>query len=367
MIYQSTALHFDKQSCHIYVGENLLSQPDVLIPHITGHQVMIVTQDTIAEHYLKPLQALLSDYQCDVITLPQGEQYKTIEQWLKILDALIAHNHERSTTLIALGGGMIGDITGFAAACYQRGTNFIQIPTSLVAQVDAAIGGKTAVNHATGKNKMGVIYQPSCVISDVNFLKTLPEREFIAGLAEVIKYGLVCDATFFVWLEKNMSALLAKENKTLQHAIATCAALKAQVVQQDEKDLGLRHILNLGHTFGHALETANEYQVILHGEAVAIGIALATKLSAELGWLTSKDVTRILQLLAQANLVKTVFDFPSAADFIRTMRQDKKIHAGKLNLILLKSIGVAVKTSQVSEAQLMSFLENEKKRGVISE
>jgi 3-dehydroquinate synthase len=232
--------------------------------------------------------------------------------------------------------------------------NYIQIPTTLIAQVDAAIGGKTAVNHTNGKNMIGAFYQPRCVITDVDVLKTLPEREYIAGLAEVIKYGLIRDPQFFSWLEKNISALLAKDNTALLYAVHLCSKMKAEIVSQDERDQGIRNLLNLGHTFGHALETANDYQDLLHGEAVAIGITMAAKLSVELGWLSAEELERILNVLHLSGLIKNI-DLPAASDFIQLMRRDKKIQAGKLNLILLKGIGHAVKTSDVSEAQLMDF------------
>jgi 3-dehydroquinate synthase len=355
VIHTTTTLDLANQSCPIYLGTNIYAATKLLRAHIVGHQVMVVTQEKIAEWYLDSLRKALAEYQCDIIFLPEGEQYKTLLQWQKIMDYLLEKNHERATTLIALGGGVVGDITGFAAACYQRGVNYIQIPTTLIAQVDAAIGGKTGVNHASGKNMIGAFHQPQCVITDITVLDTLPQREYIAGLAEIIKYGLIADAKFFAWLEQHIAALLARDKNVLLQAIHTCIHHKVAIVKQDAHDIGIRNILNFGHTFGHALETIGSYESLLHGEAVAIGMLLAAKLSARLNWITVTDSERIEQLLCAAGLLQTL-EFPPAADFLRLMRQDKKVLGGKLNLILLKTIGQAFKTS-VTEQEIGLVLE----------
>jgi len=325
----------------IHIGHNILSDPDILLPFIQSKQVLIVTQQTIAQWYLKELQAILTGHQCDVIFLAEGEQYKNIEEWQKIISALVANKHERDTTLIALGGGMVGDMTGFAAACYQRGVNYIQIPTTLIGQVDSAIGGKTGINHPLGKNLIGAFYHPQCIIADVNTLTTLSDREFSAGLAEVVKYGLICDADFFGWLEKNIVSILAKDKNALLHIVRHCSAIKTKFVALDEKDHGERRLLNFGHTFGHALETLHGYQAILHGEAVAIGMIMAAQWSEKLGFISAADVLRIRNLLDECRIK---MDLPSIpyADLIEQMHRDKKVKNGELTLVLLEKIGKAV-------------------------
>lgn len=349
-------VNLTQNSYPIYVGQDLISQAELLKSHIHGHQVLIVTQENIAKHYLSFLQTNLCKFQCDTFFLPEGEQYKSIPEWQKIFDALIQNKHERSTSLIALGGGMVGDMTGFAAACYQRGVNYIQIPTSLMAQVDSAIGGKTAVNHALGKNMLGAFYQPQCVISDVNVLKTLSQREFVSGLAEVIKYALIRDANFYVWLENNVDSILQRESEALLHVVSSSAAIKAEIVELDEKDHALRNLLNFGHTFGHALESALNYHNILHGEAVAYGIVVASRLSAALNLISFEDVDRIVDLLNRFGLLQTKFDFPDISYLIELMKSDKKVSNKKINYIVLNKIGEAVRIADVSEEQLIKIV-----------
>jgi 3-dehydroquinate synthase len=355
-MYQVIDVDLGAQSYPIYIGQNCYVERDILARHIHGRQVMIVTQEKIAQHYLPALQKALVDYHCDVCYVPDGEAHKNLQEWQNIIDALLHSDHERSTTIIALGGGMIGDLAGFAAACYLRGVKYLQIPTTLIAQVDAAIGGKTAVNHVLGKNLVGIFYQPQCVIADINTLMTLSQRDYVSGLAEVIKYALICDARFFVWLEENMPALLARESSALLYAIDTSARIKARIVEQDEKEQGLRSLLNLGHTFGHALETAATYSDIRHGEAVGVGLLIATQLSADLGWLAVVDAERVKNLLAAAGFKRQLFPLPEASEWLRLMRHDKKTQDGKLNLILLKKIGEAVMTSEVREEQVKQVL-----------
>lgn len=325
---------------NIQIGEKLFSNSSIFQPYLAHKQVLIVTQQNIAGIYLKKFLEILSDYQVDVVYLPQGEQNKTTESWEKILSTLIENKHERTTTLIALGGGMIGDITGFAAACYQRGVDYIQIPTSLIAQVDSAIGGKTGVNHPLGKNLIGAFYHPKCILIDIDMLTTLPDREFYSGLAEVVKYGLVADRDFFEWVENNISLIVEKNKKALLKMIKQCIEIKLKFVEQDEKDQGQRRLLNFGHTFGHALENYFVYKNILHGEAVALGMLLAAKVSAQLGWIKQEDIERIQDLLIRCK-INMDFHLPPMPELIKNMQRDKKITDRKLNLILLRAIGNA--------------------------
>lgn len=357
MLYRTILLSL-AASCPIYIGQQIFSDKKILAAHIHGKQILIVTQKRIADYYLPALQLALQDFHCDVIFLPEGEQHKNLSAWQKILDELARQQHERSTTLIALGGGIVGDITGFAAACYQRGVNYLQIATTLIAQVDSAIGGKTAVNHALGKNRIGVFHQPQCVISDISLLQTLSQREYKAGLAEVIKYALIQDAEFFVWLENNMNALLARDSHALLHAIAVSTAIKTQIVMQDEFDRGVRCLLNFGHTFGHALEAANAYQGILHGEAVLHGMAIAVDLSAKFNGLDAVSAERIMRLLTMIDLEDSFVEFPDSLELIRWMKHDKKVTNGKINLILLREIGNAEKTDEITEAQIKTIYQN---------
>jgi 3-dehydroquinate synthase len=289
------------------------------------------------------------------VILPDGEQYKTWATLNLIFDALLGSHCERGTTLIALGGGVIGDMGGFAAACYQRGMPFIQVPTTLLAQVDSSVGGKTAINHPLGKNMIGAFYQPRLVLADLDTLDTLPDRELAAGLAEVIKYGLIRDPEFFVWLEKNLDALTARDKTALAHAVARSCANKAAVVAADEREAGERALLNLGHTFGHAIETGLGYGEWLHGEAVAAGTLIAAELSARLGWLTAADVGRIERLFIRAGLPVSAPQL-GAERYLELMRHDKKVEDGKLRLVLLERIGRAVVTDSASQGDMTAAI-----------
>jgi 3-dehydroquinate synthase len=357
MSFQIIPVQLSQNSYPIYVGENILRDRNLLSSHIHGHQVLIVTQENIANYYLPTLQHTLADFQCHTHFLPEGEQAKSLNEWQKILETLLQQGHERNTTLIALGGGAVGDVTGFAAACYQRGVNYLQIPTTLLAQADSAVGGKTAINHPLGKNMIGAFYQPQCVISDVSLLSTLPKREIASGMAEVIKHSLIGDADFFVWLEKNISSLLTGDVTLLLKSVAHSAQMKATIISQDEREQGIRSLLNLGHTFGHAFETAGAFQGLLHGEAVALGMVMAAELSCRLGWISDKDKKRIKQLLCQCELLRTTLQYPSASEILKLMKRDKKVKAGKLNLILLKKIGEAVKESNMPEEMIVSVID----------
>jgi 3-dehydroquinate synthase len=355
--HETISLQLPERVCRIHVGNHILASTSLLKQAILGHQVMIVTQPAIASHYLPLLiDTLEKDYQCDSLLILDGDQQKNIAQWQAILSTLIHKKHERSTTLIALGGGVVGDLTGFAAACYLRGVNYIQIPTTLMAQVDSAIGGKTAINVAEGKNLIGAFHQPVCVISDIDVLKTLPLREYLSGMAEAIKYSLILDGNFFDWIENHTDELLARQPEALLHLVARCSRLKSEVVMADEKEQGLRSLLNFGHTFGHALEVAGNFNTWLHGEAVAVGMRLAAEISCELNWLSQLDLQRIKALFAKLNLTTSLDNLPQPTKLVELMQTDKKIVAGKLNLILLTAIGNAVKTDSLSTSRLITLL-----------
>ena len=326
----------------ILIGNGLL-QDERSYPVKRGDRVMIVTNPTVAQFYLDTVTFALKKRGCEVdhVLLPDGEKYKTLESLNLIFTALLQGNHGRDTIIIALGGGVIGDVAGFAAASYQRGVRLIQIPTTLLSQVDSSVGGKTAVNHELGKNMIGAFYQPSMVIMDTHTLGTLPKREVNAGLAEVIKYGAILDYEFFEWLEAHIDELVALNNESLQHCIARCCQIKADVVARDETEKGDRALLNLGHTFGHAIETHLGYGNWLHGEAVSTGMMMAASLSEQLGDISVADVSRLEKLLARANLPTLSPDSMQPEDYLPHMMRDKKVLAGKLRLVLLKSLGQA--------------------------
>ncbi|KOR28667.1 3-dehydroquinate synthase, partial [Achromatium sp. WMS3] len=295
-------LELGKRSYPIYIGNGIINDSTLIQPHLVSNQVVIVTNDTIAPIYLQQVQDALANYNVHTVILPDGESHKNLATWSQIIDALLTYKATRHCTLIALGGGVIGDMTGFAAACYQRGIAFLQIPTTLLAQVDASVGGKTGINHPLGKNMIGAFYQPRCVIIDTNTLNTLPKREFIAGISEIIKYGLIRDQEFFAWLESSLPEILDKDPKIIARTIELSCQNKADIVAADEQETGQRALLNLGHTFGHAIETNLGYGKWLHGEAVAVGISMAAELSARLGWLTITERDRIIKLITQAEL-----------------------------------------------------------------
>lgn len=346
------------RSYPIYIGENLLTQSDLLTQHIKSKQVVIVTNATIAPLYLEIVLKKLTVYQVETVILPDGEQYKTLEYVETIFTALLEKKFSRNATLCALGGGVIGDMGGFAAACYQRGIPFIQIPTTLLAQVDSSVGGKTGVNHALGKNMIGAFYQPQAVIADTTVLDTLDDRQFSAGLAEVIKYGLIADAKFFSWLELNVKQLLARDKEALAYAIEKSCATKAKIVAEDEFESGVRATLNLGHTFGHAIETGAGYGEYLHGEAVAIGTCQAADLSKRLGWLNDEDVARIIKIFERVNLPVTPPKTMNAERYIELMSVDKKNIDGAIRVIGLEKIGRASLPFNVKREVLEQTLNN---------
>ncbi|WP_421199312.1 3-dehydroquinate synthase [Aeromonas enteropelogenes] len=347
-----------ERSYPIEIAAGLLQRPEVLASAIKGKRVMIVTNTVVAPLYLERVSALLSDFQVEHLILPDGEAYKNLVTFEQIMSALLETNHGRDTTLIALGGGVIGDVVGFAAASYQRGIPFIQIPTTLLSQVDSSVGGKTAVNHPLGKNMIGAFYQPRQVIIDTECLSTLPAREFAAGMAEVIKYGIIWDADFFSWLEQNMTRLQRLDPAALSYAIKRCCEIKADVVGQDETEQGVRALLNLGHTFGHAIEAEQGYGNWLHGEAVAAGTMLAADTALARGEMTESQVACVRALLLAANLpIKAPAEMDFAA-FIRHMRRDKKVLEGKLRLVLPVGIGHAQVVADVSDAELLAVIES---------
>ncbi len=354
---QTLKLDLGARSYPIYIGGGLLNRGDLLAQHISGKQVLVVSNVTVAPLYLDQTLAALKGFNCHTLVLPDGEQYKTLDTLNLIFDELLRKRCDRRVTLIALGGGVIGDLTGFAAAVYQRGVPYIQLPTTLLAQVDSSVGGKTGVNHALGKNMIGAFYQPNCVIADTDTLRTLPERELSAGLAEVIKYGLVCDREFFDWLEANLDSLLARDAQALAWAISRSCRNKAEIVAQDERESGVRALLNFGHTFGHAIETGMGYGVWLHGEAVAAGMCLAADLSHRLGWTPPGDLQRIVRLIARARLPVASPKQLGAERFLELMAVDKKVTNGAVRLILLKGIGQAVISADFDPQLLHATLE----------
>jgi 3-dehydroquinate synthase len=354
---QTLTVDLGDRSYPIHIGAGLLAQADLILPHLAQKRVMVVTNTTVAPLYLGQLTATLEAAGVTVaqVVLPDGEAYKNWETLNLIFDALLTDRAERKTTLIALGGGVIGDMTGFAAASYQRGVPFIQVPTTLLSQVDSSVGGKTGINHPLGKNMIGAFYQPKLVLADSDTLKTLPPRELSAGLAEVIKYGLIRDAEFLAWLEANMDRLRALDPAAITHAIHRSCEIKAQVVGQDEREGGIRAILNLGHTFGHAIETGMGYGTWLHGEAVAAGMVMAAETSRRLGWLTEADVARTRALIRAAGLPDVAPDL-GIDTWLDYMGHDKKVEGGKMRFVLLKKLGEAVITGDVPADVLAGVL-----------
>lgn len=345
-----------ERSYPIFIAPGLLSQANYLTDHIRGRQVCIVTNTTVAPLYLNKVKALLSGYTVSVVELPDGEQHKHTETLNKIYDRLLEDRHNRTTTLIALGGGVIGDMTGYAAASYQRGVDFIQIPTTLLSQVDSSVGGKTGVNHPLGKNMIGAFHQPNAVIIDTEVLLTLPARELSAGIAEVIKYGLIADEPFFDWLEQHMAELCRGDLSVLAEAIYRSCQNKATVVARDEFEGGVRAILNLGHTFGHAIETSQGYGNWLHGEAVAAGMLMAAQMSLLQGWLNKEQVDRVKAILEAASLPVSPPAGMTGAEFMALMSVDKKVLDGQLRLVLLKSLGEAIVTESFTQGSLAQVL-----------
>lgn len=342
-----------ERSYPIYIGQSLMSDGETLSRYLLKKRILIVTNETVAPLYLKQIQDTMASFgEVTNVILPDGEQFKDLTHLDSIFTALLQRNYGRDSVLVALGGGVIGDMTGFAAACYQRGVDFIQIPTTLLSQVDSSVGGKTAVNHPLGKNMIGAFYQPQIVIIDTECLQTLPAREFAAGMAEVIKYGIMWDAEFFQWLENNVQALKSLDTQALVYAISRCCEIKADVVSQDETEQGVRALLNLGHTFGHAIEAEMGYGNWLHGEAVAAGTVLAAQTAKSMGLIDESIVRRIVQLFHAFELPVTAPESMDFDSFIKHMRRDKKVLGGQIRLVLPTAIGRADVFSQVPESTL---------------
>lgn len=358
---QSLHLDLGERSYSIHIGSGLLGQGQLITPLLTGKQVMIVSNTTLAPLYLETLEAGLRqanpELQIETCILPDGEAYKDLAHVEQIWDRLLTAGFNRKASLIALGGGVIGDMTGFAAACYQRGIAFIQLPTTLLSQVDSSVGGKTGVNHPLGKNMLGAFWQPRLVLADTLSLKTLPPRELAAGIAEIIKYGLLGDLEFLSWLEAHIDDLVAGDEAVLTQAIARSCQCKAKIVAEDEREGGKRALLNLGHTFGHAIETQMGYGKWLHGEAVAAGLWLAADLSRRLGWLTQEDCDRVEKLLKAAQLPVRPPKAMTIADFLKHMAVDKKNLDGQLRLVLMQELGQAKLHPLVEQDQLIACLD----------
>lgn len=351
-------INLGERSYQIKISPGLLENSAELLPWISGNQVFIVTNEVVAPLYLEKVRRILSGKNVEHIILADGEQSKSLQTAEHIFDKMLALALDRSVTVIALGGGVVGDMAGFVAACYQRGVPFIQIPTTLLSQVDSSVGGKTAVNHVRGKNMIGAFYQPKHVIADTATLATLDARQFSSGIAEVIKYGMINDVAFFRWLENNIHAVMRKEAYALEYIIEQSCLNKASIVEQDERESGIRALLNLGHTFGHAIETATGYNKWLHGEAIALGLVIATSMSKEQGWMGEQDVQRVIALLSQAKLPVDPVEDVSANQLMSFMRLDKKAQDGKIRLVLLKAIGEAFITSDYDKSALDATLKH---------
>jgi 3-dehydroquinate synthase len=347
-----------ERSYPIFVGSGLLAEAGALLaPRLPRQRVLVVSNPVVAAHWLEPLRESLTASGVDVqpLLVADGEANKTLATLSDLLTRFLEHGADRTTSVVALGGGVVGDIAGFAAAVYQRGVPFVQIPTTLLAQVDSSVGGKTGVNHALGKNMIGAFYQPRAVLIDTDCLRTLPDRELAAGLAEVVKYGAIRDIAFFAWLEREMSRLRARDAGALTHAITQSCRIKAQIVAADERESGERALLNFGHTFGHAIETGIGYGEWLHGEAVAAGMVTAAKLSARLGWIEDADVARLAALLASAGLPVEAPPM-DVARWLTLLGRDKKVERGQLRLVLLRALGHAVITADFDQKTLESVL-----------
>jgi len=362
--HQTLTVDLGDRSYPIYIGSGLLQQSQLLAPHISGKQILVVTNTTVAALYLDTLMAGLEGLQIeglqlDRLVLEDGEAHKHLDTVSLVFDHLLQQRHNRTTTLIALGGGVIGDMTGFAAAAYQRGVNFIQVPTTLLSQVDSSVGGKTGVNHPLGKNMIGAFHQPQCVLIDTQSLATLPARELSAGLAEVIKYGLIADAPFFQWLTLNIDQLRLLEPALISQGVYRYCACKAEIVADDEREQGRRALLNFGHTFGHAVETQMGYGRWLHGEAVGAGMAMAADLSHRLGWIDHPTVQRIMHLLAASGLPSWGPDTMDSSHYLQHMQVDKKVTDGTIRLILLEQLGGAVVTANFSSELLHQTLNHQ--------
>lgn len=344
------------RSYPITIGESTLSDSSLFTPYIPHRNVVVLTNTTIAPLYLDTLKHTLADSSVHAITIPDGEEHKTLSQLETVIGQMLELGCARDTLLVALGGGVVGDLCGFVAATFQRGIPFIQIPTTLLSQVDSSVGGKTAVNHALGKNMIGAFYQPKAVIIDAKTLHTLPKREFAAGMAEVIKYGIIYDAEFFSWLEDNVDDIKALKTDAIEHVIYRCCQIKAEVVAQDEQEKGIRALLNLGHTFGHAIEAEMGYGKWLHGEAVAAGMVIASQVAQQRDWMSASEVRRVIDLIEAFELPVDGPDTMTHQDYLAHMQHDKKVQAGSIRFVMPKGIGEAFVTSDISTELLYKVL-----------
>ncbi len=360
---QQLDVDLGERSYPIFIGRDLLSNPDCYRPYVAGERVMIVSNETVAPLYLDAVREGLAGFEVDQVILPDGECFKTLETLNLIFDALLERRCGRDVTIVALGGGVVGDMAGFAAASYQRGVPFIQVPTTLLAQVDSSVGGKTGVNHPAGKNMIGAFHQPRAVIADTATLETLPDRELSAGLAEVVKYGMIADRPFFDWLEDKVPALCARDATALATAIARSCLNKAMIVAADEREAGRRALLNLGHSFGHAIEAGTGYGTWLHGEAVGVGLIMAAQLSVRLGWLDTADLDRIGGLVARCGLPTEPPVDLSSERWLELMSVDKKVQRGRLRLVLMKGIGDAMLTGDVDPGLLQASIDQSIREG----
>jgi 3-dehydroquinate synthase len=353
---KTLTVELGSRSYPILIGAGLLARADLLGQHVPGRDILLVSNTTVGPLYSAALRQGLGERRVVEATLPDGESHKNLGTVSRILDVLVANRFARDSTVVALGGGVVGDMAGFAAACYQRGVAYVQVPTTLLAQVDSSVGGKTGVNHPGGKNLIGAFHQPSAVIADTDTLKTLPARELRAGLAEVIKYGLICDEALFAWLEANMEKLLAHDAEALTHIIRRSCEIKAEIVGRDEREQGDRALLNLGHTFGHALESVTGYTRWLHGEAVGAGLLMAATMSCESGLMPAASVERLRKLLERTGLPTEARDL-SADNVLEHMRIDKKVKSGRIRLVLMRGIGGSFVTAEYADAALRRTLE----------
>ena len=348
-------VNLEDNSYPIFIGEGASLSLENFDGYIAGKDIAIITNEVVAPLYLNEISDLFSNRNVIEYILPDGEQEKKLKTVHKIIDRLMEAGFGRDSTLIALGGGVVGDITGFTASIFMRGINFIQIPTTLLAQVDASVGGKTAVNHKSGKNLIGSFYQPQCVICDSIFLATLEATEISAGLAEIIKYGLIFDSEFFQWLQKNMQQILSNDRAAVDYVIQRSCAIKAEIVAQDEKEQSVRALLNFGHTFGHAIEKLTGYGNWTHGDAVAVGMVLAARLSEKMSLITPEDVQNIEEILTAANLPISLPNI-DPAELLAAMQSDKKVKDRNIQLVLLKNIGEAFLTADYSQEDLTNIL-----------
>jgi len=357
-LFHQLDLQLEGYSYPIYIGDELFSDQHLFSKHIRSSEVMVVTNESVAGFYLSQLKSVLIGYKVDVVFLPEGEEQKTLANLDLVFTSLLQNGHTRQTTLVALGGGVIGDMTGFAAACYQRGVSFLQIPTTLLSQVDASVGGKTAVNHPLGKNMIGAFHQPEAVFIDIKALQSLPRRELIAGMAEVIKHAMLADSALFDWLEANMTELLEDPaSEKMAYAIQRNCEIKANIVTQDEREQGVRALLNLGHTFAHAIETREGYGAWVHGEAVGAGLVMAADLSVRLKMLDKVDAVRVKCLVEQAGLPTKPPGSMNSDEFLSLMKRDKKATSGGIRFVLLEGLGRASVRDNVGTEELSQTLE----------